>query len=124
MTTTHTQSPRARGFTKGGWIAVGRRVETTNDDPNVADIASCNPADFGHPERSDAECCANATLMAASPTMLAALRRLSAAAAARDNVMGDQCALFAAQAELRDANIQAAAAIKLAAPPQPTRSAA
>ena len=43
--------------------------------------------------------------------LLTALRRLSAAAAARDNVMGDPCALMAAQAELRDANIQAAAAI-------------
>lgn len=36
--------------------------------------------------------------------MLAVLQRLSAAAMARDNTMGDQCALFAAQAELRDAN--------------------
>lgn len=39
--------------------------------------------------------------------LLKALRRLSFAAMARDNTMGDQCALLAAQAELRDANKQA-----------------
>lgn len=50
---------------------------------------------------------ADALLVAAAPELLAALRRLSFAAMARDNTMGDQCALFAAQAELRDANKQA-----------------
>jgi hypothetical protein len=53
----------------------------------------------------------DARLIEASPMLLKALRRLSAAAAARDNTMGDQCALFAAQAELRDANKQACEAI-------------
>jgi len=61
----------------------------------------------------------NAHLIVASPTLLAALRRLSAAAAARDNIMGDPCALMAAQAELRDANIQACAAIAKATGVQP-----
>lgn len=44
-------------------------------------------------------------------TLLDNLRRLSAAAAARDNVMGDPCALLAVKAELRDANNQACIAI-------------
>lgn len=47
------------------------------------------------------------TLITAAPDLLTALTRLSFAAMARDNTMGDQCALFAAQAELRDANKQA-----------------
>lgn len=51
-----------------------------------------------------AECGANAALIAAAPAMLLALERLSAAALARDNVMGDPCALLAAKAELADAN--------------------
>jgi hypothetical protein len=48
---------------------------------------------------------------AAEPNLLKALTRLSAAALARDTTMGDQCALFAAQAELRDANKEACEAI-------------
>lgn len=43
--------------------------------------------------------------------LMTALTRLSAAALARDTTMGDQCGLFAAQAELRDANKLASAAI-------------
>lgn len=43
--------------------------------------------------------------------LLKALRRLSFAAMARDNTMGDQCGLFAAQSELRDANKLAMEAI-------------
>lgn len=43
--------------------------------------------------------------------LLNALKRLSFAAMARDNTMGDQCGLFAAQAELRDANKLAMKAI-------------
>lgn len=39
--------------------------------------------------------------------LAAALRRLSTAAAARDNVMGDPNALIAAKAELRDAEAYA-----------------
>ena len=45
-------------------------------------------------------------------TATKALRRLSAAALARDATMGDQCALLAAKAELADANKQAMEAIK------------
>ena len=43
-----------------------------------------------------------------------ACNRLQLAAMARDTTMGDQCALFAAQAELRDAAKLAGDAIKLA----------
>ena len=46
--------------------------------------------------------------------LLEALTRLSAAAMARENVMGDLCALFAAQAAVRDANVLAQAAIAAA----------
>lgn len=42
---------------------------------------------------------------------LKSLVRLSAAALARDTTMGDQCTLFSAQAELRDANKEACEAI-------------
>lgn len=52
-----------------------------------------------------------AIALAAFPDMLAALIRLSDAAFARDTVMGDPCALLAAQAELRDANKLAMSAI-------------
>lgn len=46
-----------------------------------------------------------------------ALERLSAAALARDNTMGDACTLLAAKAELADANREACAV--LAAQPAP-----
>lgn len=58
-------------FTKGQWIAVGRRVEHPND--RIPDICSCMPEDFGQEGRSDDEACANARLIAAAPTMLHAL---------------------------------------------------
>ena len=54
---------------------------------------------------------ANARLIAASPELLDALTRLANAAFARDTTMGDQCSLFAAQAELRDATKVAREAI-------------
>lgn len=50
-------------------------------------------------------------LMAEAPELLKALTRLSLAALARDNTMGDQCSLLAAQSELRDANEFARSAI-------------
>lgn len=59
------------GFTKGQWIAVGRRVE--HPDDRIPDICSCAPEDFGQEGRSDEEACANARLIAAAPTMLSAL---------------------------------------------------
>lgn len=59
-------------FTKGQWIAVGRRVEHPND--RIPDICSCMPEDFGQEGRSDEEACANARLIAAAPTMLNVLR--------------------------------------------------
>jgi hypothetical protein len=46
--------------------------------------------------------------------LLEALTRLSTAAMARENVMGDVCTLFAAQAAVRDANVLAQAAIAAA----------
>ena len=73
---------------------------------------ACIYADYpspGGPEYKAAV--ANATLIAAAPAMLQALERLSAAALARDNVMGDPCALLAAKAELADANRAACAVI-------------
>ena len=54
---------------------------------------------------------ATAYLLANSFGLLQALERLSAAALARDNVMGDPCALLAAKAELADANRVACAVI-------------
>ena len=59
------------GFTKGEWVAVGRRVE--HPDDRIPDICSCIPEDFGQEGRSDKEACANARLIAAAPTMLNAL---------------------------------------------------
>jgi len=50
----------------------------------------------------------------ANTDLLEALTRLSTAAMARENVMGDVCTLFAAQAAVRDANVQAQAAIAAA----------
>ena len=60
------------GFTKGPWIAVGRRVEHPSD--RIPDICSCMPEDFGQDGRSDEEACANARLIAAAPIMLDALK--------------------------------------------------
>lgn len=70
-----------------------------------------------HGVESYAELEGNLHLIAAAPSLLAALRRLSFAAMARDTTMGDQCALFAAQAELRDASKQASEAIAMATKP-------
>jgi hypothetical protein len=50
----------------------------------------------------------------ANTDLLEALTRLSTAAMARENVMGDVCTLFAAQAAVRDANVRAQAAIAAA----------
>lgn len=56
----------------------------------------------------------NASVLAAAPSLLSAIKRLASAAQNRENTMGDQCALFAAQAELRDATKVAIAAIAAA----------
>ncbi len=53
----------------------------------------------------------NARLIAGAPNLLAALKRLSFAALARDATMGDQCRLVEVRAELAAANIEACAAI-------------
>jgi hypothetical protein len=62
--------------TPGEWIAVGHWVEHTSE--NKADICSCNPETIGqgHFNRSDAEICANARLIAAAPDLLEALERV------------------------------------------------
>lgn len=65
-----------KGHTPGRWIAVGRWVEHMDD--NTPDICNADPAAMGQEGRSDAECCANARLMAAAPALLAEVRRLTA----------------------------------------------
>ena len=62
-------------FTKGVWYPVGAWVEHASDD--VADICTCDPADFyqGKLSRSNAEIWANARLIAAAPRMFKALKK-------------------------------------------------
>lgn len=100
--------------TPGPW-AIGRDdrpgMEWNNHivqrlNPN---IAVCFMTHSGSDDNSEAE--SNATLISAAPDLLAAITRLANAAFARDTTMGDQCGLFAAQAELRDATLVARAAI-------------
>jgi hypothetical protein len=66
----------AAKHTPGRWVAVGWVVEHARED--VADIAGCHPWNsMGQAiPRDDAESCANARLIAASPEMLIALRKL------------------------------------------------
>lgn len=62
--------------TPGPWRAMGVMVEHPNG--SVADICSCNLADFGQHNymRSYEEMCADARLIAAAPELLEALRAL------------------------------------------------
>lgn len=58
--------------TPGPWYGVGAWVEHPDDD--TPDICNCNPGSMGQDGRSYKEMCANATLIAAAPDLLAALR--------------------------------------------------
>lgn len=62
---------------------------------------------------------ADARLIAAAPDLLESLQELANAAFARDTVMGDPCALLAAQANLRDAAKRAQYAIAKAIGSEP-----
>lgn len=62
---------------------------------------------------------ADAILIASAPDLLEALQELADAAFARDTVMGDPCALLAAQASLRDATKRARSAIAKATRSEP-----
>ena len=64
MTTNHTPGP---------WIAVGRWVGHPRDD--IPDICTTAPEAMDQDGRSDAECRANARLIAAAPDLLRALRK-------------------------------------------------
>jgi hypothetical protein len=66
-----------------------------------------------------AEQAANMRLIAAAPDLLESLQDLADAAQARENPMGDPCALLAAQANLRDAAKRARAAISKATGSEP-----
>jgi len=61
-------------WTRGEWMAVGRRIEHVDDD--VPDIANFDPASMLQEGRSDAECCANARLCGAAPAMYSVLDQL------------------------------------------------
>jgi hypothetical protein len=67
----------------------------------------------------EADRLADARLIAAAPNLLKALQDLADAAQARENPMGDPCALLAAQANLRDATRRARAAIAKATGSEP-----
>jgi len=86
-------------FTRGNWVAVGSRVEHTDDA--VADICTCDPSDLGQSRlaRSDAEIMANARLIAAAPAMFRALKKVCAANT--DDEL--DAALFGAQTAILDA---------------------
>jgi hypothetical protein len=86
-------------FTKGNWVAVGGRVEHTDDA--VADICTCDPSDFDQSRlaRSDAEIMANARFIAAAPAMFHALKKVCAA----DTDDKLDLALFTAQTAILDA---------------------
>lgn len=95
--------------TPGPWVASvsnAERYSYTVDAPGPwpHNHVALIPEMYGDDCRTPGAHTANAHLIAAAPTMLQALERLSAASLARDNVMGDPCALLAAKAELADAN--------------------
>ena len=90
----------AAKHTPGPWH-VGRglalRIVYNKDGWPVASAA------VFHNRFSENEDLANALLIAEAPDMLKALQELADAAQARENPMGDPCALLAAQASLREA---------------------
>ena len=101
--------------TPGPWIKQGSGIhaQTDNGAMPIAQMKS-HRADGTTAERnlpSVREMHANAALIAAAPELLAALSRLTDAAASRENTMGDPIRLLNVQAELRDATTNARAAI-------------
>lgn len=99
--------------TPGNWIA----VQILPDIINIRSTETGNPVPGpgGFTVKpGDPEALANARLTAAGPQLLAALKRLSFAAACRDNTQGDPCRLIQAQSELLQANQEAIAAIHAA----------
>lgn len=93
--------------------ADGRTIAVAGSRPSAGSIAKVSRSTG----RSDEVDRANGLLMAASPQMLAALRRLAFAAASRENTMGDPCTLIDCQRELREATEQAREAIAKATQP-------
>lgn len=107
----------AAKHTPGPWLAYDAY-------PEIIEFSTKGGGDFGGMKVSvsginyitgmhvtAAEQAANMRLIAASPDMQEALQELADAAEARENPMGDPCALLAAQARLRDAAKVARAAL-------------
>jgi hypothetical protein len=94
MTTT------TQGHTPGPWFSASYVVGS--DKGTIANAYNPRLGDEGE---------ANARLIAAAPEMLEALRRLTFAAASRDNTMGDPCRLLECKAELAAATREAQAII-------------
>lgn len=125
MTTNHTPTPWHVEQAADGmnlWVAcprytvatvscIANHVNVGETDANAARIVACvNACDGIATEKLEKVAGDPAPVFALlmetateRDALLAALNRLTNAAFARDTTMGDQCALFAAQAELRDA---------------------
>lgn len=96
-----------QGHTPGPWKAIespsrGAYIHTSRAKIRICEVVRSPDA------------MANARLIAAAPEMLEALRRLTFAAANRDNTMGDPCRLLECKAELEAAGREARAAISKA----------
>lgn len=111
----------AAKHTPGPWAYALEYGTNVTELPRITTVARCAnyviglPSDYpggnyrdGDPS-GDEE--ADARLIAAAPDMLKSLQELVDAAQARENPMGDPCALLAAQANLRDAAKRAIATI-------------